>query len=103
MHSHGTNPQEPSTVQELREVDQRVREYTTILGRVAVDPIMDDSLVMNEDGFVDVPTTLVLDSVPRPHRRLMLDEIQIIARDQNTRVLHFRSHDQPIRVKQLGI
>jgi len=56
-HSTVSSTQEPITEQKLREVDQRVREYTTILG-VAVDRRLDDILVMDDENFEQMPMTL---------------------------------------------
>lgn len=49
--------QGPILEQKLQEVDQKVREYTTILG-VAVTRRPEDLVVMDEEAFDHVPTTL---------------------------------------------
>ena len=56
-HSNSTGTQELITEQKLREVDQKIREYTTILG-VAVDRRLEDVLVVGEERFDEIPTTL---------------------------------------------
>jgi hypothetical protein len=56
QHSNN-NAQEPIPEQKLREVDQKVREYTTILG-VAINRIPEDPVVTDEEAFDHVPTTL---------------------------------------------
>jgi hypothetical protein len=57
QHSNSNNVQGPIPEQKLREVDQKVREYTTILG-VAINRSPEDPVVMDEEAFDHVPTTL---------------------------------------------
>lgn len=45
----------------------------------------------------------ILENVLGLHRVIQLEEVQIMARDENTRVLHFRNRNKSIRVKHLGI
>jgi len=57
QHSNNNHSQGPIPEQKLQEVDQKVREYTTILG-VAINRNPEDPVVMDEDAFDHVPTTL---------------------------------------------
>lgn len=61
-HPNSSNAQEPITEQELQQVDQKVRECTAILG-VAIDRMLDDTPIIYEEEFDDVPTILYA-SVP---------------------------------------
>ena len=57
QHLNSNHVQGPIPEQKLQEVDQKVREYTTILG-VAINRNPEDPVVMDEEAFDHVPTTL---------------------------------------------
>ncbi|KAK3336287.1 hypothetical protein B0T19DRAFT_35111 [Cercophora scortea] len=87
-------------------IDQRIRSYRMVLGKpvTEMDLMADNPAGIDDEEFEDVKTVLCLDGgdkALKKHRELQLEELHIVAGDDDTLVFHFRCRDRSIRVKHL--
>ncbi|KAK3694142.1 hypothetical protein B0T22DRAFT_506358 [Podospora appendiculata] len=87
-------------------IDQRIRSFRMILGKPIkeINLLADNPASIDDEEFEDVKTVLCLDrrdKALKRHQKLRLEELHIVAGDDDTLVFHFRCRDRSIRVKHL--
>lgn len=89
------------------DLDRTLQRCWTQLG-LPVDEIYDNAGLTDRrrasiQMYKMAPTTLVLENekVPEQHRRLKLDRVHIMARDDQSRILQYQNHDASIHVTHI--
>ncbi|KAJ3541784.1 hypothetical protein NM208_g4440 [Fusarium decemcellulare] len=91
----------------LRRIDYELRKWWNELGLLDEEDL--DDLIPNPNeklrrsslNFERAPTTLYLERAPEKHRRLKLERLHIMARDDESRILQYQNHDATIHVTHI--
>ncbi|RSM01811.1 hypothetical protein CEP52_008321 [Fusarium oligoseptatum] len=87
----------------LFEIDNQVRAWRVELG--LDDGVEDDDYLFPRRpstlSYEYAPTTLYLESAPPQHRKIRLERLHIMARDDESRILQYQDHDATIHVTHI--
>ncbi|KAJ4234497.1 hypothetical protein NW759_001489 [Fusarium solani] len=88
---------------QLFEIDNQVRAWRVELG--LDDGAEDDDYLFPRRpstlSYEYAPTTLYLESAPPQHRKIRLERLHIMARDDESRILQYQDHDATINVTHI--